>query len=1023
MKDEARRQSASWDKHLAISQVSSETPSGPPAPAPEIEGYQILGKLGESGQGQVWRAMQLSTQRQVALKVPRIGLLSYEKVLARFEREVALAARLKHPHIARIVDSGIHRGLYYYAVDLIEGVHLDQYAKDKRLSQRQVLELMRVVCEAVQDAHGSGIIHRDLKPSNIIVTKEGHPYVVDFGLAKGMEDVGPTTTVSIEGQAAGTPAYMSPEQAAGHLDKVDARTDVYSLGTVLFTLLTGQYPHDLSGSHLEVLHRVSQEEVVRPRTLNPHIDRNLEALLLKALHRDPDHRYPSAGGLAEDIDNYLKSLPLSARPRSHLRQITSLVRERRWTVASTGALTIALLVGLYTGWAIPWTRTQRTAGRVTGSRPSGVPPSSSTGVPPTSTPVPVEGLIAHWGLDEASGDVAIDSAGAHHGLRQGKPTWAPNAGKIGGAMEFHGGDDCLTIERAGVGDLEQFTLAFWVKPKDVSAQRVQQFVGLCLQKAVVRQDGITGLGRRQLHFFLRRPDGTFGDIRVNDVLKEGVYQHVAATYDGEVMRLYFNGRLLSSSVQGVHAAAQSTDFVQISSMSPEAFEGLLDDVRIYDHALDDAEVMALTTVRGGQLLAHWTLDESVGRTVHDGIGNHPGLAFGEPAWRPTGGQIGGALAFDGVDDYVRIPWTDGNDLQRFTIVLWTKLSPPSEGRLQRLVTVGQDKIVLEMGQDLPGTSELHFYVARADGTRGEIRADQTIPFGVFQHLAMTYDGAVMRLYQDGQLLASSYEVAPLAAGPDDPVEFSGRETLHGLLDDVRLYDEALSRSQIRVLMGSPSPRLVAHWTLDESGGAVAHDLAGGHNGTLHGDPVWLPTGGVLGGALQLDGMDDYVDTGYTDDLATWTVSTWVSSPVAPATGGPTGPVHRDRNYQINWDHPDLPGTAALNVGGTWYAATLGPLAANTWYHLVATYDGRTLLAYRDGVLIASNNAPSGEPSPEAASLTLGAHATGLQCFRGTIDDVRIYNYALTADEVQALYASGGPGPLPRPKWATEKGEK
>jgi hypothetical protein len=245
------------------------------------------------------------------------------------------------------------------------------------------------------------------------------------------------------------------------------------------------------------------------------------------------------------------------------------------------------------------------------------------------------------------------------------------------------------------------------------------------------------------------------------------------------------------------------------------------------------------------------------------------------------------------------------------------------------------------------------------------------------------------------------------------VDFSGREAFHGLLDDVRIYDEALSRSQIRALMGPPTPRLVAHWTLDESAGDVPHDVAGGHHGMLHGDPAWVPTAGVVGGALQLDGVDDYVDTGYTDDLATWTISVWVISPAAPSAGGPTGPVHRDQNYQINWDHndPNFHGAAAVNVGGMWYVATFGSLAADTWHHLVATCDGEALRTYRNGLLATTNDAPSGDPSPEVASLKLGRHATGSQCFKGTIDDVRVYNYARAGRG--KLYAARM-GPLPRP---------
>jgi|GEM_PF-530593 len=331
---------------LSVSRLPPEEEVRFSAPAPEIEGYQILDKLGEAGQGQVWRAVQLTTQRQVALKVPRVGLLSSRKTLIRFEREVEIVARLRHPNIASIIDSGVQRGLYYYAMELVQGQHLDQYVKDHDLSHRQILELMKVVCEAVQHAHQIGVIHRDLKPSNIIVGETGHPYVVDFGLAKSMMDAHPAATVSLEGEVAGTPAYMSPEQAAGNADRVDTRTDVYSLGAILFTLLTGQYPHDLSGSHFDVLRRLLEEEVIQPRKLSPKMDRDLESLLLKALERDPNRRYSSAAGLAEDIDNYLKGLPLIAAPQSQAYRVRSFIRRHRAGVLAGSLMAVSGVIAL-----------------------------------------------------------------------------------------------------------------------------------------------------------------------------------------------------------------------------------------------------------------------------------------------------------------------------------------------------------------------------------------------------------------------------------------------------------------------------------------------------------------------------------------------------------------------------------------------------------------------------------------------------------------------------------------------------
>jgi len=311
-----------------------------------IEGYEIVEKVAEAGQGQIWRAVQQSTDRDVAIKVPRLGSVTSERTRIRFEREIELAARLKHPNIARIYDSGVDRGQYYYVMDFVEGSNLDDYVRKHDLTHRQILELMRTICEAVQHAHQNGVIHRDLKPSNIIVDDDGRPFIVDFGLAKGFWENDQNLAASVDGETVGTPAYMSPEQASGHTDKVDTRTDVYSLGVTLFILLTGSNPHDLSGSHLEVIHRIAAEEVRRPRALNRSIDKDIEALLLKALDRDPDRRYSSAAGLTEDIDNYLKGELLIAGPLTVSYRFKKFVRRNKRIFAGVVMVAATLMIGL-----------------------------------------------------------------------------------------------------------------------------------------------------------------------------------------------------------------------------------------------------------------------------------------------------------------------------------------------------------------------------------------------------------------------------------------------------------------------------------------------------------------------------------------------------------------------------------------------------------------------------------------------------------------------------------------------------
>jgi serine/threonine protein kinase/outer membrane protein OmpA-like peptidoglycan-associated protein len=360
---------------------------------PVIGGYRIIGKLGRGGMGTVWQAVQLSTRRRVALKLMAKGSWRSKRLRHRFEREVKLATGLVHPNIARVYASGSYHGVYYYAMELVDGCHIDQYVSKHNLSHREILELMRTVCQAVYHAHRHGIIHRDLKPSNILVSELGQPRVLDFGLAKSFLQDDTAVTISIEGEVAGTPAYMSPEQAMGQVDKLDPRTDVYSLGVILFRFLTGQHPHDTSGTRYEIIRRIAEESVRRPREINKDINPKLEMILLKALAFDPDDRYLSAGELADDIDNYLHGKPLAAElspagyPGGNRLNWFDKLEVAAAIAAALSLLAIAVITGLRqkqpqpASHAGPAPEQQFTEGAVKKSAPSVVKPGKTADYP------------------------------------------------------------------------------------------------------------------------------------------------------------------------------------------------------------------------------------------------------------------------------------------------------------------------------------------------------------------------------------------------------------------------------------------------------------------------------------------------------------------------------------------------------------------------------------------------------------------------------------------------------------------
>jgi outer membrane protein assembly factor BamB len=281
---------------VTVSSQLSDTDTSAVPPTPRIEGYEILGLLGEGPLGLVWRAIKSDTTRQVALKLVSTDVFADDAAWVHFERDADVAARLDHPNIPRVFENAWRDQVFCLATELVEGVPLGQYAIQHRLSAREVLCLMGKIGDAVQCAHERGLIHGRLKPTNILITPDGEPHVLDFGLTK-LCPARDAAELTESGETDGALACLAPEQVAGETEYTDSRTDVYSLGAVLFRLLTGQWPPPAGHA---------------PVSIGIDADPELVALLGKAIARDPSRRYASAGELARDIRRYLAGEPLRA---------------------------------------------------------------------------------------------------------------------------------------------------------------------------------------------------------------------------------------------------------------------------------------------------------------------------------------------------------------------------------------------------------------------------------------------------------------------------------------------------------------------------------------------------------------------------------------------------------------------------------------------------------------------------------------------------------------------------------------
>ncbi|MBI4713485.1 MAG: serine/threonine protein kinase, partial [Planctomycetes bacterium] len=354
--------------------------------------YVIESKLGQGGMGIVYLASDPSLDRKVALKV----ITSTDKdAVERFLREAQFIAKLQHPNIVRVYESGTVGNQHYFTMDYIEGTSLLKLIMTRKLTSQSIARVIQQVASALDYAHSQNIIHRDIKPANILVDKDGRAYVTDFGLSKRLS--GLDRSLTIEGALVGTPDYMSPEQAKGNKKEIDYRSDIFSLGSTLYQCLTGCLP--FPGKELyEVLTKIINKAPSPPHALRPMVPTDLESICLKCLDKDKTKRYQSGAELAIDLNRYLDGAPISARRTSSIIRFWQTAKKNK--IASLGVVSIALAgaVLLLTG-VISSVKVSR-RDEIPKSKPTPVVDISQTVTPPVPAvaeiprpPTPPAGII------------------------------------------------------------------------------------------------------------------------------------------------------------------------------------------------------------------------------------------------------------------------------------------------------------------------------------------------------------------------------------------------------------------------------------------------------------------------------------------------------------------------------------------------------------------------------------------------------------------------------------------------------
>lgn len=573
--------------------------------------YQLMSEIGHGGMGTVYLAERADGQyrRRVAIKLINSGL-GNKAIVRRFRNERQVLAGLDHPYIARLLDGGAtDDGLPYLVMEHVEGNRIDTWCDMRKLSVRERLMVFQKVCSAVQYAHEKQVIHRDIKPGNIVVTAAGTPKLLDFGIAKVLNPElcadGSETTI---GCGPMTPEYASPEQVRG--GRVGPVSDVYALGVLLYHLLTGQLPYSVRGQDLQEV--ICKQEPLKPSAVIASAEHtvteargesatglcrllagDLDTVVLKSLRKEPESRYSSVQEFSEDLDRFLRDLPV------HARKETVTYRSRKFLKRNRALITAVLAsVGLVLALVAAWGQIREISDRAGINRAfgRGLTEARQMFTQPCVQPPP--GMVSWWPGD---GKVS-DLLGFNNPSDVNGVSYVP--GKIGNGFTF-GSGGYIDIPASAKLANQRFTLQAWVRPDGPSTNN--DFIGNYIFGQSFDNFHAVGLAWRSYDArFVVEANSQTEDFWSMHAFPAGQFYHVAATYDGSLFSLYVNGVLEGhlATTAPIQYSFRNWTIGSISSEIrvqdyPRTWNGVIDEVQVFNRVLAPNEIQAIVNAPAG----------------------------------------------------------------------------------------------------------------------------------------------------------------------------------------------------------------------------------------------------------------------------------------------------------------------------------------------------------------------------------------------------------------------------------------